>query len=395
MALKTVGLKKLVRHCLSTAATLAVTSSLVQAGPKIEFGDDAWLSIGAGLRTNVTFREDSAPDGSNATEFNVENIRLYLNGQITKNIGLTFNTERTGWILGRETADADYVDVLDAIVRLEFSPTFNIWVGSLLTPADRIEMNGPFYGLSWNQFTVPLFASDQGGAAGEIGRDEGIVLWGSANKFQYAFGLFDGLDGISNQSDEVLFATRLAYNFLNKEENPAYYTSSTYYGGLGNIFTVALSYQSQSDGVGTATNSGDFSGFAVDFLSETVLSNDGVLTLEGEYKDFDSDFTGVDSAALAPNTANFALFDGDSYFFTAGYLLPGQTGAGKLQPYVRYTENNPSDADSSDLIELGLNYVVSGHNARFNINYTSGDANLSGLPGNDVDSIVLGFQVQI
>ena len=394
MASKSVGLKKLVKTCLSAAATMAVTSSLVQAGPKIEFGEDAWLSIGAGLRTNITFREESAPNGDDdATEFNVENIRLYLNGQVTKNIGLTFNTERTGGILGRDTADADDVDVLDAIVRLEFSPTFNIWVGSLLTPADRIEMNGPFYGLSWNQFTVPLFASDQGGQAGEIGRDEGIVLWGSLDKFQYAFGFFDGLDGVSNQSDEVLFATRLAYNFLNEEQNPAYYTSSTYFGGLGNIFTVGFSFQSQSDGVGTAADAGDFSGFAIDVLSETVFGNDGVLTIEGEYKDFDSDFTGIDAGNTTDES--FALFDGDSYFLTAAYLLPGQVGVGKLQPYFRFTENNPSDADSSDLFELGLNYIVSGHNARFNINYTSGDANLSGLPGNDVDAIVVGFQVQI
>jgi hypothetical protein len=63
---------------------------------------------------------------------------------------------------------------------------------------------------------VPLLPSDQGGEAGRYGRDEGIVVWGSASQFQYAFDLFDGLQVGANMDDNLLFATRLAYNFLNK-----------------------------------------------------------------------------------------------------------------------------------------------------------------------------------
>lgn len=379
---------------LASVALCFASAPMVHAGPKIEFGDESWLAVGAGIRTSIQFSEDSAPDGGDGTDFNLENLRFYLNGQITENIGITFNTEVTGGILGRPVSESDDVDVLDAIVRLEFSDIFNVWIGETLTPADRIEMSGPFFGLTWNQFTVPLFASDQGGDAGAIGRDTGIVFWGALNKFQYAFGAFEGLEGFSNQGDEVLFATRLAYNFLNKEENPGYYTSSTYYGGLGDIFTVGFSFQSQSDGVGSASEPGDFSGFAVDLLSETVLSGGGVVTIEAEYKDFDSDFTPASAAPVAGDPT-FALFDGDSYFITGAYLFSNKTGDGQFQPYVRYTENNPSDASSSDLLELGLNYIIRGHNARLNVNYTSGDANLTGLPGIDNDALLFGVQLQI
>lgn len=365
----------------------AASISVAQAGPKIEFGEDAWLSIGAGLRTSITLTEDGAPNGtSDSTDFNVENIRLYLNGQVSKNIGLTFNTERV---------DGD-VDVLDAIARLEFNEHFNIWLGRLLTPADRIELNGPFYALTWNQYTQPLFPSDQGGQAGRIGRDEGIVAWGAFDKFQYAVGLFDGLSGFSNQSDEVLFAGRVAYNFLNKEDNPGYYTSSTYYGGLGNIFTVGLSYQSQSDGVGNVAEAGDFNGLTLDVLSENVFSGGGVFTVEAEYKEFDSDFTvATPPASVSATDACFCLFDGDSYFVSAAYLFPTKVGIGQFQPYVRFVENNPSDAASNDLVEIGTNYVIKGHNARLNINYSSGDANASGFAGNDVDTLLFGVQIQI
>ncbi len=365
------------------------------AAGTIKISDDANISIGAGLRTQFTVAEDSAPDGSNSSDFDVGNIRLYVNGQVNDTVKFTFNTDRI---------DGE-IDVLDAIARFEFNEYFNVWAGLMLTPADRIELNGPFYGLSWNQYTQPLFASDQDnpnddieGQAGTFGRDTGVTVWGSVDKFQYAVGVFDGVEGGPNQSDSPLIAGRFAYNFLNKEDNPGYYTSSTYHGGLGNIFTLGVSFQAQSDGVGSALESGDFSGYTIDLLSETVLGNEDVLTIEAEYKDFSSDFTGTPNANPIDG-CEFCLFDGDSYFVTAAYLFKGQgNGAfskGHWQPYVRFVSNNPTDADDSDLTEFGLNYVIKGHNARLNFNYSTGDANISGFRGADIDVLSIGFQIQI
>ena len=114
------------------------------------------------------------------------------------------------------------------------------------------------------------------------------------------------------------------------------------------------------------------------------------MTIEAEYKDFSADLT---PAALAsPNC--FCLFDGNAYFVTAAYLI-GSGGTVKWQPYFRYTSNEPSSGTDSDLTELGLNMVIKGHNARMNVSYTSGDANLTGAPGPDADTISFGVQVQI
>lgn len=366
---------------ISTAMSISLASSAVMAGAKIEFGDDQWVSLGAGMRTEFNHVDIDAANQNDQTNFTLSSIRLYLGGKIHENIKFTFNTEKI---------DGQSVDVLDAIAQFEFGPGFNIWMGRLLTPADRIEMNGPYYALSWNQYNVPLFPSDQGGEAGRFGRDEGVVVWGSSHQFQYAVGFFDGLQGGANTDDNVLFATRLAYNFLNKEDNPAYYTSSTYYGGLGNIFTLALAFQNQTDGTGTTSQQGDFSGLSIDMLSETVYEDGGVLTVEGEYKDFDADFTPASGL-----TDCFCLFDGSSYFLTAAYLLPQQMGVGKLQPYFRYVENDPSDAAKTDSTELGINYVIKGHSARLNANFLSGDANISGYPGADTDTFTLGVQIQL
>jgi hypothetical protein len=53
------------------------------------------------------------------------------------------------------------------------------------------------------------------------------------------------------------------------------YTSSTYYSKSGDIFTLAASNIFHRDGAGTATDSGNFRGTAVDLLIEKVLPNKG------------------------------------------------------------------------------------------------------------------------
>ena len=368
------------------------------AGGTIEFGENMSVSIGAGMRSAFTSVEDSSPDGADySSNFNVQSLRLYLNGQIHEKVKFTFNTECESCVFGQDAEDkigaAGDIDILDGIVQFELSEEFNVWIGRMLTPADRIELNGPYYGLSWNQFTVPLLPSDQLGQAGLLGRDDGVTVWGAFGKFQYAVGAFDGVDGGPNQGDSLLYSGRVAYNFLNQESNPGYYTSSTYYGGLGDVLTIGLSYQYQKDGTGTAASPGNFDAVIVDALFEKVLGDQGVLTLEGEYKMFSAKLT---PAALADPTC-FCLFDGDAFFVTAAYLFPKDMGMGRVQPYVRYTSNEPDFAgmEDSDLTEIGVNYIIKGHNLRLNANYTTGDANLTGLAGPDVNGFSVGVQIQI
>jgi hypothetical protein len=374
---------RLPQKFLAGSILAAVCSSSV-AGAKITIDDDSWISLGVGLRSSISMTKEGAPDGSSrSTDFNMESTRLYISGQATKEMKFYFGTDRMWGEYG----------VLDAIVQYEPSPSFNVWMGHLLTPADRIEMNGPFYALTWGQYTVPLFPSDNdinngaNGQAGTYGRDNGVTFWGSIDKFQYAFGIFEGYTGDANQTDAPLYATRLAYNFLSKESNPGYYTSSTYFGKGGDIFTLALSAQSQSEGYGTVAESGSFKGYAVDALFEKPLAGGSAVTVEAEYKKFE-----VSTDAATPD---FGMFDGKSYFASAAYLIGNSMGSGKFQPYLRFTKNEPSVGDSSDLKELGVNYVISGQNAKLNLNFTSGDANASGAAGTDTKTATFGMQFQL
>ena len=63
------------------------------------------------------------------------------------------------------------------------------------------------------------------------------------------------------------------------------------------------------------------------------------------------------------------------------YLIPGKLGWGQLQPHFRYqgfneaesgTLKNPT-ASNVARYDIGVNYVMSGHNARISLVYTHED----------------------
>ncbi len=198
----------------------------VYAGAKIEIDDTKWVSIGVGLRTSYATVEDAAPNGHDwNNNFSLENIRLYMNGQIHKYIKLEFNTECS------DCSDGGDMIILDAIGKFEVSDYFNVWGGRLLVPADRAELDGPFYQNTFDFNKTPFYPSDFGSfTAGKFGRDDGVNIWGALTgdgRLTYVAGVFDDLNGGANTTDNLLYAGRVSYNFLNVEKNPGYYTSST------------------------------------------------------------------------------------------------------------------------------------------------------------------------
>lgn len=375
------------------ACSVFAATHFAWAGATIKIDDDKSISIGAGLRSSFTSVEDGAPNGtSRSKDFELDNVRLYLGGQINKFIKATFNTERK--------AD-DSVRVMDAIAQFEFSEPFNLWLGRMLPPSDRANLDGPFY---LNVWEYPGVVSNYPNLA--VGRDNGVLAWGKVadRRLVYSVGAFKGHNnelGLSNESDELLYAGRLAINFWEPEPAPAYYTGSTYYGAK-DILTLALVGQYQKDGVGVATRRGDFLAWNVDLLMEKKLGTAGVLTLEGAYYDYDLDGvpdcnSGEPGSVACPATGNNigGQVEGKAWLATAAYLLPGKIGWGQFQPYVRYQrfERELSDTEKEQA-DIGVNYVIDGHNARLSAVYSRvKDNQLSGSAA-EVDKFILGAQLQ-
>lgn len=366
-----------------TAAALLAPLGAAHAGGLIKIGDgDQSISIGMGMRASLNSDEHGASDGSRSTDASLDSVRLYVNGQLTKSIGATFNTEKDG---------DDNIKVLDGYVRYEPMDEFNVWLGRMLPPSDRSNLDGPYYLSSWN---YPGVVSQY--PAKFAGRDNGITVWGKVfdKKLTYAVGVFNGhnrIAGASNQGDEPLFAARVAYNFLEVEDNPGYYTSSTYYGGA-DILTLGFAIQSQKDGVGTALVRGDYLAWNVDLLFEKKIMDGGAVTLEGAYYDYDTDGVldvapGFNGAGSTDNVGG--IVDGEAFLVSAAVLFPQEVGPGKFQPVVRYQEFDPEIGPTVKAYDVGLNYIIKGHSARLSAAWQHLD-----VAGFDNDRLTAGVQVQ-
>ena len=149
---------------------------------------------------------------------------------------------------------------------------------------------------------------------------------------------------------------------------------------------------------------GSFRGTAVDVLMEKVLpNNSGVITFNGEYKNYGVTGFGMASRRLVQSGAvlGFAMFEGQAYDVSLMYLLPNKVAIGQFQPYLRYVEVMPIDSSNRNNYEAGLNYIIDGHNAKISLNYNYGDLMTKGLnytntvTGDHVSAVRLAFQLQI
>jgi hypothetical protein len=397
--------KKLVLAGAATAVLVAGMGSMLPsayAGGKIATdNEDQWISVGMGIRTKLNVAEHgSANGGSWSNDFGIDNARIYINGKIHKYVGFEFNTEcfncntsatQAGQIGG--SAGDGTIGLLDAIGKFEFNPLVNLWVGRLLITGARDELNGPFYAAMYESFKTPFNSADYGngfgtGGAGLYGRDNGATFWGQIHPgfghLQYSLGMYTGLKSSKtvgpNQQNSFNYAGRLTFNFFNEEKNPGYYTSNTYYGTAGDILALAVGFNHQQNGSGSFAAPGDLTVFVSDLLFEKPLANDGgVITITGEFKQYFANYNQDVAFTAAPGFC-FCIFDGQSYQGAALFLIPNEIGIGRFQPYARYTSVQPNHSAKRDETEGGVNYIISGHNAR--ISLFSQYGNLASLGSN-------------
>ena len=346
--------------------TLFSAMPSANAGITLNIDDERWIKVGAGIRASLSYIENGAPNGTdNAADFAIQNMRLYFTAQAVKDVQFTFNTEK----------DADgNLKLLDAAAKFHINDGLNIWAGRVLLPTDRANLDGPYYQAA---FDFPSVARKYPSIL--AGRDDGIVVWGLAaeKKIKYYFGAMQGRVGGPNDSASLLYTGRVSLNLLDAEAG--YFNRSTYYGAK-DVLAIGVGGAYQADGAGTdPINQGDFTGWNVDFLLDKKLPNGGVGTLEAAFYSYDL------GGATDPS-----LKAGNSYLVLASYLFATKSGIGKLQPFARVQQFKYDAGGNSDKGELGLNYVISGHNALI-----SAVVSNSKNPGSDsVNVFKLGTQIQ-
>ncbi|WP_072396060.1 porin [Hyphomicrobium sp. CS1GBMeth3] len=353
--------------CLIAAVSTGAVAA--NAGETWKFGEDASLTVGAGIR--VIYRDVDGVDDAD-----VESVRLYTGGQLTKVIGFTFNAD-----VGRDAeGDIDSLRAYDAIARFEFNDYFNVWAGRMVLPVDRANLAGQYYMGNWDFPLVNNFPSYV------AGRDNGVAIWGQTGggKFKYQVGAFQGCSDDapcstgSNRDDNPLFAGRLSYAFWDPE--PGYYPATDYY-GQKEILSIGLSTAFQEDATGTTTDRGDYKSFAIDGLMQKKIATGGVVTLEGSYYYYDTD------DKVTP------LVSGSGYYVLASYLFPEKIGIGQFQPVAQFQSLDRDDG-GLDVTkwEVGTNYIIKGHDARLSAIYSQTDYEGDGQGA--IDGYLLGLQLQ-
>jgi hypothetical protein len=420
---------------LALVTGMASTPPSAYAGGTIKTDEDKWISIGMGMRASYNAREGVGPGtGSfdNTTydkgSFNIDNARIYINGQIHKYIKFTFNTEcfncgvgganfGTGTVAGGQSFfnQNSTIGLLDAIGKFEINEKVNFWVGRTLLPFDRGELNGPFYHATYAGFRTPFLNADSGngfnvnGSGGAFGRDNGIAFFGKIHPMGthllYSFMVSQGTTGGPNTGSNPAFTGRLQWNLLNDEDNPGYSTSGTYYGTAGDIAAVAMGFHHQHNGAGSTAFATDMNAIVFDALFEKLMpGNMGVLTVNGEFKRYWGDQLNsylAGNPTGQPNIVPTGLFNGNSWTVYGLYLLPNKIGIGRLQPYGRFTRISPINSAQREEWEAGANYVIDGHNARLSAYWTYGDINTKGffaygpgVSGGRQDAFHLALQLQ-
>jgi hypothetical protein len=336
--------------------SIAIAAAISAAGLNTASADVSLppVSVGAGLQTNFYSCQNACiyspgtiqPGDSSVNGFAVGDIRLYLTGNVTDSIKLTFNTEYTG-------SGTDTVVVMDAIGRFEFSDAFNIWAGRFLPPSDRANLYGPFYANNWAPYAdgVADFYPDVA-----IGRDNGVAYWGDFGPLKVSFGLFDGeslgkTTAVKDPS-KLVVAGRLMWDFWEKEKG--YFLNGTYYGDK-DIAALGAAFQS----LDSKTD------YSIDALIEKNFHDVGVFGLESEYQH--------DNGLNIPAQNH-------GWYVLGDYLFPQVIGWGKFQLLDRYSQKTldstaTSLSSETKTNEFDLNYVIKEFNERVGFYYLNQTSN--------------------
>ena len=301
------------------------------------------LSVGGGIQTSYSHTETNGIPGLD--QFSLNHARIYLGGDVTKEISVMFNTDYNA---ATNSTTSNSMEILDAVGQFHLSPKLNVWFGRFLPPSDRANLYGPFYSNHWSVYTDGI---QDGYPFVFQGRDNGAMYWGDfklgAAKIKASVGAFDGSSATSSTS--LIWASRVQLDFWDKEDG--YYLNGTYYGDK-NLLAIAGATEVQSGRTATTA----------DFLMERKVSGGGAFTIESEYSRYNR---------LGGYDANYAKSEGA--YGLVSFLIPQKVGTGRFQllgkvASAEFTGGlgalgaHPSYRQRTS--EVNLNYIIKQFDAR-------------------------------
>ncbi len=235
----------------------------------------------------------------------------------------------------------------------------NLHVGRMYIPFTRN------YGTT---STKALLTTDldwtQGGYRGgifypsRVGRDDGATLWGNLadGHLQYRLMVADGVDDESIvAAANPRLAGRLSASLFDTETS--WFNKGNYLGER-RVLSIGIGGD-HHPGLATDTSKGDYLAWTADLHLDQPIG-DGALALEASYIDVRN----------APNAVGFTVItpgsDLDTVSAKGGYLIPGQLGPTRLQPFVHHEWIRVGSTDTN-VSGAGANLFFAGHGNKLSV----------------------------
>lgn len=376
-------------------------------GYKIKFDDkgDKYIRFISWAQMQANFSEFVEED-QNQLSFNLRRARVLMYSQITdKFLILThFGLNSLNANNMHPTGKGEYSQLFIHDFWTQYAVNENHVVGGGLHYFNGISRLN-------NQSTLNMLTLDNNrqswstiGLTDQFARHLGFFAKGKFGKLQYRLAINDAItNGLDARTPDAVgevvyggkrllgsanagyaYAGYLEYNFLDQESNFLPFKVGTYLGSK-EIFNIGAGFFMHPNGSVHRNSNGTLIGndvalFALDAFYESPIGENGsALTT---YLTFQSNDYGKDYLYSAYGTGNM-------FYGHIGYLLAGSKENTRFQPYLSYGTNSyDAVSDNRNVLGIGINAYMSGHNSKLTLEYKNQDFG-------DSKSGVIGLQAMI
>lgn len=395
------------RRTLSIALAAALAVPLAGQAASIPVPGGAF-NVGMRAQFNVNYIDEDVGTTRSAWDTSARRVYLYLGGKIDPNFSYFahLGADRLGqgadaFTGGAITASSENGFVTGLAVRdgwINFAPwpEFQVQVGRMLVPFLRnFGTHSGFANMSYDYGSFQQTAMIPGR---RVGRDDGVMLLGEIGKglVTYRLAMMDGAANDTNTDrGKQRTAGRVAVSLW--EPETGFWWQGTYL-DTKRVLTIGAGFDRLDSATISPGNIADHKGSGLDVFLNLPLGGGAALTGEVNYARVkQTKVSGFGAATVGQKVA----FSGDYMLVQVGYLLPGKTAAGQIQPYVRYEEFDYDSARfgvTSDVLThketaVGVNLYQKGHGTKVTLDYTKVDKKNDTTSNPDFNRI--GVQLQV
>ncbi|MCV6630646.1 MAG: hypothetical protein OIF50_12410 [Flavobacteriaceae bacterium] len=380
-----------------TGFVLAQGSPDYKGGLKVKFDEEGnkYMRFISWAQMQATYKDDVSDDVAK-TDFLLRRARVLMFAQINKKFMILTHFGLNS--LGADNADpvgkSDGAQLFFHDVWAQYSIGENHAIGGGLHYFNGISRLN-------NQSTLNIMTLDNNrqswstlGLTDQFARHIGVFAKGKFGKLQYRVAINDaltnGLDGrdvtdvtkvgqdvavyagreyLGSRDSGKNYAGYFEYNLWDEESNFLPFKVGSYLGGK-KVFNIGAGFFLHPNGAVVRNASGELEGqdvaiFAADvFLDMPVGEKGGALTA---YATYQSNDYGNDYLYNAYGT-------GGMFYSHFGYVIPGDKTKMRWQPYMGFASNSYDAVnDNRNVFNIGVNGYMSGHNAKFTLEYKNQD----------------------